>query len=383
MTANTAGLAPRLSHARWSVSTVFFINGAGIGLWAVHIPLVAGRFGLSDATMGLVLLSFALGAMLAMPLSGWACGQFGSRVVTRVAAFAFAVAIPLPMLVPHLPLLFAAALFFGASSGALDVAMNAQASEIESARGKSTMASFHGFFSAGGLAGAALGGLIIGVGLGDGRGAAMAAAFAVAVVAIASTSLFATTASHATAGHFERPRLAALSLGLLALTCMMVEGAVADWSALLLTKHAGATPAQGAAGYAAFSIAMAACRFGGDALITLFGPRRMMVLGGTSIAAGLACAAAFAMPLPAAAGFVLVGLGAANVVPVIFAAAGRIPGLPAGAGIAAVATIGYTGFLLGPPVIGWIASMIGLPAAHCVLALAGIFIALFSRSVDR
>jgi MFS family permease len=383
MTANAASITATLSHARWSVSTVFFINGAGIGLWAVHIPLVASRFALGDAAMGLVLLAFALGAMLAMPLAGWACGRFGSRVVTRVAAFIFAVAMPLPLLVPHLPLLFAAALIFGASNGALDVSMNAQASEIESARGRSTMASFHGFYSAGGLAGAALGGLIIALGLGDGRGAAMAAALAFALVSVASAYLFATAASHETAPHFEKPRLAALSLGLLALTCMVVEGAVADWSALLLTKHAGATPAEGAAGYAAFSIAMAVCRFGGDALITAFGPRRMMVLGGTSIAAGLACAALFSAPFPAAAGFVLVGLGAANVVPVIFAAASRVPGLPAGAGIAAVATVGYTGFLLGPPLIGWIASMVGLPAAHGVLALAGILIVLFSQTVDR
>jgi MFS family permease len=118
-------------------------------------------------------------------------------------------------------------------------------------------------------------------------------------------------------------------------------------------------------------------------LIGAFGPRRLMVAGGASIALGLACAALFSVPLPVAAGFVLVGLGAANVVPVIFAAASRIPGLPAGAGIAAVATIGYSGFLLGPPVIGWIAAIIGLPAAHGVLALAGVLIALLGRSINR
>lgn len=383
MTANAVSIAERLSNARWTVSMIFFINGVGIGLWAVHIPLIANRFTLSDAMMGMVLLSFALGAMVAMPISGWACGRLGSRVVTRTMAILFAFVMPLPLLVPSLPLLFVAAFIFGATNGALDVSMNAQASEIEAARGRSTMASFHGFWSAGGLAGAALGGLIIRFGLGDGTGAAAVTLLALILVTVVSPSLFVNTVSHETASHFERPRLAALSLGLLALTCMVVEGAVADWSALLLVKHAGASPAEGAAGYAAYSIAMAACRFGGDALITAIGPRRMMVLGGASIAAGLTCAASFPSPLPAAAGFVLVGLGAANVVPVIFAAAGRVPGLPAGAGIAAVATIGYAGFLLGPPLIGWIASMTGLPVAHYGLALAGILIALFSRAVDR
>jgi MFS family permease len=373
----------RVRYARWSVSTVFFLNGAGVGLWAAHIPLVAARFSLGDDAMGLVLLSFALGAILAMPISGWACGRFGSRAVTRAVALLFALAIPLPVLAPNLPLLFVTALLFGATNGSLDVAMNTQAGEVEAARGRSTMASFHAFFSAGGLAGAALGGGIIAAGLGDGRGVAIAGVLAVLVVAVTGSSLLNGSASHESTAHFERPRLAALSLGLLALTCMVVEGAVADWSALLLTKHAGATPAQGAAGYAAFSIAMAACRFAGDAFITTLGPRRVVVVGGLSIAAGLACAAAFPVLTPAAAGFVLVGLGAANVVPVIFAAANRIAGLPPGAGIAAVATVGYTGFLLGPPLIGWIASMIGLPGAHGVLALAGLLIALFSRAVDR
>jgi MFS family permease len=383
MTARSGIVLPQLSLARWSVSAVFFLNGAGVGLWAAHIPLVAGRFGLDDDFMGLVLLCLGLGAMAAMPLSGMACGRFGTRAVTKTMAFAFALAIPLPILAPTIVALFAAALTFGACNGALDVAMNAQASEIESARGKSTMASFHGFFSAGGLAGASLGGLIIGSGLGDGRGAVMATVLAIGLLAAVTARLFVTPASHGNAAHFERPHRAALSLGLLALACMVVEGAVADWSALLLTEHAGATAAVGAAGYAAFSIAMAACRFAGDSLIGAFGPRRLMMMGGLSIAAGLALAASFSLPLPAAASFVLVGLGAANVVPVIFAAAGRIPGLPAGAGIAAVATIGYTGFLLGPPVIGWIASMIGLPATHGLLALAGILLAVFARAVGR
>jgi MFS family permease len=383
MTANTDLGMPEVSLARWSVSTVFFICGVGVGLWAAHIPLVAGRFGLSHDFMGLVLLCLGFGAMAAMPVSGWACGRFGTRGVTKAAAFAFAAAIPLPVLAPSLLALFAAVTIFGACSGALDVAMNAQASEIETARGMSTMASFHGFFSAGGLAGAALGGLMIGAGLGDGRGVLMAAVLVAALLAVSTTRLFVTPASHSNPAHFEKPHRAALALGLLALACMVVEGAVADWSALLLTQHAGATAAVGAAGYAAFSIAMAACRFAGDTLIGAFGPRRLMVAGGASIALGLACAAVFSVPLPVAAGFVLVGLGAANVVPVIFAAASRIPGLPAGAGIAAVATIGYSGFLLGPPVIGWIAAIIGLPAAHGVLALAGVLIALLGRSINR
>ena len=170
--------------------------------------------------------------------------------------------------------------------------------------------------------------------------------------------------------------------GLLALLCMSVEGAVTDWSALLLTEHTGASDAFAAIGFAAFSIAMAACRFAGDALILRFGARRVMAAGGLCIASGLVVAAVMPYPLAAATGFALVGLGAANVVPVIFGAAARVPGISAGAGVATAATIGYSGFLLGPPLIGAIASAIGLATALGLLSLTGICIALGARIVN-
>lgn len=372
----------RLAAARWAISTVFFVNGAGIGLWAAHIPVVQARLALDEKLLGWVLLAIAGAAMVAMPIAGALAGRFGTRNAVTVLAFAFAIIMPLPIATPSLAALFAAALAFGACNGSLDVIMNAHASEVETARGKPTMSSFHGFFSTGGLIGAALGGALIGNGWGDGSGAALAGLAALLVLLPATARLLPASGATVHAGHFGLPRRAALLLGVLALLCMAVEGAVADWSGLLLTEHAGASAAFAAIGYSAFSIAMAACRFAGDALIIRFGARMVMAAGGLCIAIGLLAAAMLPYPLAAAAGFALVGLGAANVVPVIFGAAARVPGLSAGAGVATAGTIGYTGFLLGPPLIGGIASITGLAVALGVLSLTGVCIVAGARIVD-
>ncbi len=374
---------PRVAAARWAISTVFFSNGAGIGLWAAHIPLVQARLQLDERLLGWVLLAVAGAAMIAMPVAGAIASRFGTRGATAFVALAFAAAMPLPIMAPTTVALFAAALLFGAGNGALDVVMNAHASEVEAARGKPTMSSFHGFFSVGGLAGAALGGVLIASGLGDGRGAALAAAAIILALIPATARLLPGAGVVDVGGHFGWPHRAALALGVLALLCMAVEGAVADWSALLLVRNAGSSAASAASGYSAFSVAMALCRFAGDALILRFGPRRVMLAGGIMIAAGLLSAVVIRHPLGAAAGFALVGIGAANVVPVIFSAAARVPGLTAGAGVATVATIGYTGLLLGPPVIGGIASLTSLAVALGLLSLAGGFIAAGAKTVER
>jgi MFS family permease len=371
----------RLAAARWAISTVFFVNGAGIGLWAAHIPVVQARLALDAKLLSWVLLAIAGAAMTSMPIAGALAGRFGTRNATIVLAFAFTVILPLPIAAPSLITLFAAAIAFGACNGALDVIMNAHASEVETARGKPTMSSFHGFFSTGGLAGAALGGTLIGHGWGGGSGVALAAVAAFLVLLPATARMLPASGDTVHAGHFGLPRRAALLLGLLALLCMAVEGAVADWSGLLLTEHTGASAAFAAIGYSAFSIAMAACRFAGDALIIRFGARLVMAAGGLCIAIGLLAAAMLPYPLAAASGFALVGLGAANVVPVIFGAAARVTGLSAGAGVATAATIGYTGFLLGPPLIGRIASVTSLAMAIGLLSLTGLCLVAGARFV--
>lgn len=380
--ANALERAPAtgLNAARWSVSTIFLLNGAGIGVWAAHVPLVQARAGIDTGVLGFLLLTIAGGAISAMPLSGWMAGRWGTRAVVIGAGLLFALTSALLMNVGGLVPLFVAAYAFGASNGVLDVAMNANASEVEAARGIPTMSSFHGFYSLGGLIGAALGGLLIGAGFGDGSGALMVSVVIAAVVALCARRLLAVApAPHAS--HFALPRGPALFLGLLGLLCFAVEGALVDWSALLLTERTRVDAATAAFGYSAFSVAMAACRFAGDRLVLRFGALRVMVAGGVGMFAGLMLAVVSTHFLLSALGFALIGLSAANVVPLIFAAAARMPGMSAGGGLATVATLGYAGLLMAPPLIGSIAAHTNIAVALGILSLSGIVIAANSRRV--
>lgn len=367
--------------ARWAISAIFLLNGAGIGLWAAHVPVVQARAGIDTGTLGFLLLTIAGGAIAAMPLSGWLSGRWGTRAVTLASAWAFAATSALLMnMGAALPLLFLAAFVFGASNGMLDVCMNANAAEVETARGIPTMSSFHGFFSLGGLLGAAVGGLLIGAGWGDGRGALAAGiVFALAVALCARFILAVAPSQHGS--HFALPRGPALFLGLLGLLCFAVEGALVDWSALLLTERTAADPASAALGYSAFSVAMAACRFLGDRLVLRFGARRLMLLGGLGMFAGLLLAVLSTRFILSALGFALIGLAAANVVPVIFAAAARIPGMSAGGGLATVATLGYAGLLMAPPLLGAMAAHTNIAVALGILSLSGLVIAAGARVV--
>jgi MFS family permease len=331
----------------------------------------------------MVLLTIAAGALFAMPLMGGLSARWGTRRMTLWSGFAFAATLSVVMGIDQLPLLFAAAFAFGVSNGALDVAMNANASEVETARGLPTMSSFHGFFSLGGLFGAALGGVMIGQGLGDGSGAFIMAVVTAIVLALVAPRVMAFAPTHSHGSHFMLPRGAALSLGMLALLCFAVEGALVDWSALLMQERTGAAPASAALGYSAFSIAMALCRFAGDRMILRFGAMRVMVVGGLAMFAGLATAVLSTHFVLSACGFALIGLGAANVVPLLFGAASRIPGMSAGAGVAAVATLGYGGLLLAPPVLGWIAAQASVMVALGALSLSGLVIAMSAGLIKR
>jgi MFS family permease len=302
--------------------------------------------------------------------------------MTLMSGFAFALMLGLIMKVDGLPLLFGTAFLFGVSNGALDVAMNANASEVETARGLPTMSSFHGFFSLGGLIGAALGGLIIARGWGNGEGALLMGVLTAVVLAVTAPRV-AAFPTHSHGSHFSLPRGAAVGLGLLAMLCFAVEGALVDWSGLLMQERTGAAPATAALGFSAFSVAMAACRFAGDRMIVRFGALRVMVVGGIAMFAGLATAVLSTHFLLSACGFALIGLGAANVVPLLFGAASRIPGMSAGAGVAAVATLGYGGLLLAPPVLGWIATQSSVMMALGMLSLSGLVIALSAGVVKR
>jgi fucose permease len=356
-------------RARVSVGTVFFINGMVLASWVPHIPAVKAHHAISDGQLGLVLLSMAVGALLALPQAGWLVGRFGSRLVTSGAALGLCLMLPLPVLAPNVPVLSASLVVFGALNATLDVAMNAQAVVVEQRYRRAIMSSFHGLFSLGGLVGAALAGGTMALGAGDVTHVVGAAAVATLAVIAALPGLRPSVPSAGTpAPVFARPRGVLLTLGMLAFCGLVAEGAMGDWSAVYLHDVLGSTPALASAGFAATSLAMAAGRFGGDRLVVRFGAETVLRTSAALAAIGLSGALAIGTPWVGVVGCGLVGLGIANVIPILFSAAGRVRGVPAGTALAAVATTGYLGFLAGPPVIGAAADVVGLRLALGVVS---------------
>jgi fucose permease len=356
--------------ARAAVSLVFCVNGLALASWVPHVPAVKRAHGLTDGALGAVLLCMAVGALVALSRAGGVVARLGSRRATAVAALALVAALPGPLLAPSVPLLALALLGLGAANATLDVAMNAQAVEVERRRGRALMSSFHALFSLGGLAGAAAAGAAVAHGVPPAAHLAATALGAAAALAWALRALPAAAPPADTpAPALVRPAAALVPLGALAFCGLLTEGAVADWSAVYLHDTLGGTRAVAAAGFAACSLAMATGRLAGDRLVGRFGAPAVLRASSAVAAAGLAGALLRGDVVSGVVGFGLVGLGIANVIPILFSAAGRVPGTEPGAALAAVGTTGYVGFLAGPPVIGLAADATGLRVALGLVAL--------------
>jgi predicted MFS family arabinose efflux permease len=374
--------------SRMAVGVFFFANGMLFGTWVSRIPAVQVARGLSHGALGLALLAIALGALISMPLTGRLTEKLGSHWITRASVVLYAALLPLVALAPGIPLWVATLFLFGMSHGALDVAMNAQAVEVENRYARAIMSSFHALFSAGGLAGAVIGGC-----------AATAGITPLVHFIAASAGLLGLTAalafrhliddrrgipkaeSHPTPKRFRLPQPGLLAIGLVAFCAMMGEGAMADWSGIFLRNNLGATEGLAAAGYAAFSVTMAVTRFFGDSLATRLGPVGSVRLSGVLATSGLAVALLSPAPWIAMLGFGFVGAGFATVVPMAFSAAGRTPGVSSGVALATATTVGYFGFLIGPPLIGLVAEWIGLRGGLALILGTSALIVAFASAV--
>jgi MFS family permease len=371
----------RLFRARAGVAAVFFLNGFGYGSWVPRIAEIQAKLTLSEGQLGLALFMAAVGALLAMPLAGAAAHRYGSRAATAVAVVCYGLSLPGLALAPGLLGLGLALFVAGAASGALDVSMNAQGVAVEKRYWRPIMSSLHGMFSLGAMVGAAATGAVAGGGVPLLPHFAGIAALVVAVgVGACAPMLPASAESHAAGPGFARPSLTILLPGIVALAALLSEGAMADWSAVYLSNSLGAGTAMAAAAFAAFSMMMAVGRFTGDRLVARFGGDLVVRAGGALAAAGLGLSLAIGNPLVAIIGFGLVGAGLSCVFPVVLSSAARTPDLPPSAAIAAVCTVGYFGFLLGPPMIGGLAELLGLPAAlGLVVLLCALIAGLGSR----
>ena len=352
-----------------SAALPFFANGVLYGTWAARIPEVQARAGLSEGELGLALVGAAVGLVVSAAAAGPLVARWGPHRVTLAALAVFAVAVVGPGLATGLAGLAAALVGLGLASGLLDVAMNAWAAEVEAADGATILGACHGMFSLGGMVGAGLG-----------AGAA-ALAVAPAVHFAACGAVFAGAAwlqgravrvPHARAEADGGPVVAlpvgpVAGLAALAFAGLIVEGAMADWGAVYLREVLFATPAVAALGFGAFQAAMAAARFGADALTARLGDRRLVAAGALVATLGLGTVLVAPGVPVAVGGFAVVGLGLAAVIPALFRAAARAPGVGPGVGIAAVTSSGYLGFLAGPPALGFVAERWSLPVSFGLL----------------
>lgn len=361
--------------SRVAISTVFFVNGFVLATWFTRIPAAATHAHATTAALGGALFGMAAGALLAFHLSSWMSIRYGSAQATTVFGLAFAVTLVLPALAFSLPVLALALALLGAGNGGMDVAMNAQGVQVERRSGRPILSSLHGFFSLGGLAGAGVGGAAAAAHTSLTVHFALVASAAAIALAVQCRFLVADTADagdhqEATAVRsalWPPPRML-WTLGGIAFCAAIGEGAMADWTAVYLKTTLSTSAGVAALGYAAFSATMLLGRFTGDALRTRRQPRTIVGLGACLSAMGLAIGLAIPHPTAAIAGFAAVGLGLSSVAPLVFAAAAASGVLPTAQTVSLVATLGYAGFLTGPPLIGLATAATSLRTALLLVA---------------
>lgn len=357
-----------MTSARLAVKIMFFLNGFVHANLFSRLPRVQELFELDNGALGMVLLSSSIGALGAMPFTGWVIIRYGSRRITIFSAFFYCLLVPLVPWVGTMTGLSLLFFFMGISAGMLDVSMNAQAVMVEQQIRKPIMTSFHALFSIGMMAGAGSGALFAKMQTTIAVHFSIITLLSVVIAFFARYYLIYDAPQAAREGPaFRLPNAAMISVGIIAFCCMLGEGAMADWSTNYLENIVRASEAVAPLGLSAFALAMTIGRLLGDGARLRLGDKRLMISCGTIACTGLALAITVPEPALVIAGFFLVGIGLSVIVPIAYSIAGNAPDLPPGVGLAMVTTVGYSGFLFGPPIIGFLADWFSLRFALMVV----------------
>ena len=370
---------PSRRAARIAISAVFFFNGMGFASWVTRIPAVRHALDLSEGQLGAALFALAAGGLISFTLAGRACARYGARRATLFTGVLYCLLLPLPVYASSLPLLVGALLVLGMANGSMDVCMNAHAVEVETYAQRPIMSSLHGMWSVGGVVGASSGGLLVGQGLSQQTHLTLVAALLLVGVLVARKFLPPSTVHAATGGHaFALPSKAMLGLGCLIFCAFLIEGALADWSAVYFQDSLLTSPATAAIGYSAFAFTMMTMRFLGDRAAAAWSAESLLRWSNGAAAIALTLALWVRHVGLTVAAFAITGVAIATVAPLVFGAAGRRSGAHAGHGIAAMAAMGYSGFLVGPAFIGFVAQTTSLRLALGLLAAMAALIAALS-----
>ncbi|QEH42196.1 MFS transporter [Chitinophaga sp. XS-30] len=368
---------------RLALSVFFFIQGLVFASWASRIPDIKESLRLSDAALGGLLLALPAGQMAGMGLSGYLVSRFGSRLIMLIAAFLYPGALLLLGAANNLVLLAGSLVLFGLCGNMINIAANTQAVGVEALYRRSILASFHGLWSLAGFTGGLLGALMV--------AQHQTPLVHYAIVFVLTMLLIATSAAYVlprdapkksgSNSIFVKPDRNIMLLGLITFACMICEGTMFDWSGVYFDQVVHAPVEWSRLGFIGFMSAMAGGRFAADHFITRFGAKAMLQFSGLTILSGLLLSVVLPTIVPATIGFLLVGLGVASVVPLSYSIAGRSKTIAPGVALAMVSSIGFLGFLLGPPLIGFVAEGFGLRWSFALIAVLGLGTTLLAGSV--
>jgi len=380
LTAATQTRAGFFTKNRAAVSLLFLMNGFLVGCWAPKIPEFAERLHLNKFELGLMILVFGLGSLFMMPLAGAQIASRGSKVVAKAMAVLLLPSLIALTITQSVWTAAIAIFLFGGFIGAMDVAMNANAVAVEQSMHRAIMSSCHAFWSLGGLIGSAMGGFLI-----SHWGALGHAQVATVLAAIFLAAAWPMILADHPHPDEEKPKarlpMTPLPwlLGIMALFSMVPEGAVLDWGALYLREELGASITLSGFAFAAFSLTMSTMRFAGDLVRDRFGAVMTLRVCTLFAIVGMLIASRAPSAEIAVIGFALCGIGISNMVPIAFSAAGNVPGLQAGIGLSVVTTMGYSGILIAPSAIGFVAEHAGFAAIFTALPVLLVVVQLLSR----
>lgn len=369
-----------LSKRRIALGAMFFFMGLCFSTWAARIPDIQAKFQLSEGQLGTILLCLPVGSMLGLPIAGWSVHNFGSRIVILFGSFAYALTLPLIGLASATWMIVPVLVVFGMLGNIMNISLNTQALGLEDQMGKSILASFHGLWSMAGFTGAGLGAGLIFLKFSPAGHFAVVTCISILIVLFSQKFIIKDKRDSEDGGGLvlKRPDDLLLRIGLIAFLGMMIEGCMFDWSGVYFKKIIAVSPEYVSLGYVCFMGAMASGRFITDKAANRFGRIPVLQVSGLSIFVGLVLSVVFPTMYIAAFGFLLVGFGVASIVPLSYGIAGRSKLYSPSVALALVSTISFFGFLLGPPLIGFVADLFDLKVSFALVAVNGLGIALLS-----
>lgn len=365
------------SKMRLAVASFYFCMGLSFASWASRIPDIKTKLHLSEAELGSILLALPMGQLLTMPVSGRLVTRYGSRNILSFAIILYAIELTNIGWATHVWQLALALFIFGVVGNMCNISVNTQGVLAEKIYERPIMTSFHGVWSIAGFTGALTGLLMMNLKLTPHQHFFIIAALVLIITFIARKYLIPGTSAPAEKKKFfSKPDGILVRLGIIAFCCMAAEGTMFDWSGVYFKEVVEAPHSLIILGYTSFMIMMATGRFTGDRIIARIGRKKMLQVSGILISTGLLISVLLPYLITATIGFVIVGFGVSSVVPAVYSAAARSSKIAPGMALAAVSSISFLGFLLGPPLIGYIAQLSSLRYSFAVIAILGFCISI-------